>query len=91
MRLLLNRRLHVNMGNFEHLETTASVEVDTDKDTELLADLGINPTDVATIQEFIQEQVETMIQPDVEDAHWLTDIKESFVHEYAKEHQKEGR
>ena len=92
MRLLLNKRLHINMGNYEHVETVATVEVDTEKDAELLSDMGLAPDHLDSVKAFMSEEIESLLASDVEDAHYMTDEPDSFVHEYHKQHhQKEKR
>ena len=88
MRLLLNKRLHVNMGNYEHMETVATVEVNTDTDGDLLAQHGVDVTDLEAVEIFISEETNNLLAADVEDAHYMTDESDSFVHEYHKEHNK---
>lgn len=86
MRLLLNKRLHVNMGNYEHVEAVATVEVNTETDADILAKYGVDVTEMAEVEEFISMETNRLLAADVEDAAYLTAEEDSFVHEYHKEH-----
>lgn len=85
MRFLKNRRLHINMGNYEHIEDTATVEVDTVVDAEALKDNGVDPTDLEAVQEFINTQLDHFLEPGISDAAAFTDEEDSFVLPYEKE------
>lgn len=82
MRLLLNRRQHINMGAYEHTEVVATVEVDTIQDADLLKREGINVTDLSAVYVFLQDQVDALTFSDVEDAHMNTAVEDSFVHDH---------
>lgn len=88
MRFLLNKRLHINMGNYEHVEITASVEVDTNADRETLGELEINPGEPDEVIDFVMEQLDVMLQPGAEEAALHTDEESSFIHPYFSELQK---
>jgi hypothetical protein len=80
------------MGHFEHIETTATVELDTIADAEALKELGVKVThDFEEIDAFIQERLEALLLPDIEDAAVHTDNEDSFVLPYEKELQKKKR
>lgn len=90
MRLLLNKRLHVNMGQYEHMETVATVEINTETDTEILKANGVKDiTDLASLEIFLNTEAENILAADVEDAHFMTAEPDSFIHEYYTEHNKE--
>ena len=88
MRLLVNKRLHVNMGNYEHMETTATVEIDTEKDEDILAKYEVASDDLESLEIFINEEINNLLHADVEDAHFMTAEEDSFIHEYYTEHKK---
>jgi hypothetical protein len=91
VRFLINRRLHINMGNFEHIETTATVEVDTNADAKALETLGVDPEDLGQIDDFLQERLEDLLSPDIEDAAVHTDNQDSFVLPYEKERRQQKK
>lgn len=89
MRILLNKRLHVNMGNYEHVELTSSVEVDTEKDAELLEAHDASPERPEQITDLLRYLVDQALFKDIEEAHYLTTEPESFIHEHHKNLSKE--
>jgi len=91
MRFLINRRLHVNMGHYEHVEITGSVEVDTLADRDGLVDLDVEPGEPELVIAFIREQLEAMLAPDIEDARVHTDEEDSFIHPYAADRTTERK
>jgi hypothetical protein len=76
------------MGHFEHIETTATVELDTIADANALKELGVDPADLGQIDDFIQERLGDLLGPDIEDAAIHTDNEDSFVLPYEKDFQK---
>lgn len=91
MRFLINKRLHVNMDNYEHVEITGSVEVDTIADEETLADLGVDPNTPGSVMEFIREQLDALLAPGVADAALYTDRDDSFVLPYHQDRSTERK
>lgn len=89
MRFLKHRRLHVNMGNFEHVEISATVEIDTVADAEALKEFGIPVTDTfEEVEDFIEERLDSLLAPDVEDAAVHTDKEESFILPYQQDKKR---
>lgn len=91
MRFLFNKRLHVNMGPYEHVELTASVEVDTEKDADLLEAHDASPDSPEQVISFLQYYADEMLFADVEEAHYLTAEPDSFIHEHHKNQSKEHK
>ena len=84
MRLLKHRRLHVNMGQYEHIETSATVEVDTEADKDLLAEVGVDSHDLTAVENFLDEELSLLLITDVEAARAGTLVEDSFIHDYAQ-------
>lgn len=82
MKVLKNKRLHVNMGQYEHMEIIATVEVNTETDTDLLAERGVDVNDLEAVRRFIDVELTRLIEPDVDDAHFQTANADSFIHEH---------
>lgn len=76
------------MGNYEHVEMTATVEINTETDTEILALHGVDVTSLGDVHDFIDEQLQIALESDVEDAHYNTAEEDSFIHEYHQETKK---
>lgn len=91
MRFLINKRLHVNMDNYEHVEITGSVEVDTIADEESLVDLDIDPHKPEAVMGFIREQLDALLAPGVADAATYTDREDSFVLPYHQDRSTERK
>lgn len=72
MKISRSVTLRVNQGNYEHVETTAMVEFDTD---------DVNVTTPEEAAEFADGVLGTLLKPDVETAA-QTAIEESFVHNW---------
>ena len=90
MRFLINKRLHINMGNYESVEITGSVEVDTNVDRQALVDLGVEPDTPDDVIDFVLEQLDVMLQPGAEEARLNTDESDSFIHPYLTDLQKKN-
>lgn len=88
MRLLKHRRLHVNMGPYEHVETSATVEIDTNVDRDLLKEYDVDTNDLDAVTGFMDDHLVQMLLTDVEDAHYLTTETDSFIHEYSKNYKE---
>lgn len=91
MRFLLNKRLHVNMGNYEHVELTASIEIDTEKDLDLLEEHQVDVEDPTKVMSFARSLVNEFLASDVEEAHYETANADSFIHDHhknTKEHRQ---
>lgn len=84
MRLLLNKRLHVNMGNFEHVELVATVEVNTETDADILKEHWVSVENLEQVRQFIKEQTDLMLEEDTEEVMYDTKEEDSFIHEYHK-------
>lgn len=84
MRFLLNKRLHVNMGNYEHVEIVGTVEVDTIADADELTANGVS-TNLDDIDTFIKERMDVLMLDDIIDAATHTDRDDSFILPYEEQ------
>lgn len=67
-----SRLHHVNMGNFESVEVFASVKIQT----------GGKPGDVELATVMLDEALDIITAPDLEDARIHTDEENSYIHSY---------
>jgi hypothetical protein len=67
-----SRLHHVNMGNYESVEVFASVKVIT----------GGKPGDVELATIMLDEALDIITAPDLEDARIHTDEEDSYIHSY---------
>lgn len=67
-----SRLHHVNMGNYESVEVFASVKVET----------GGKPGDVELATIMLDEALDIITAPDLEDARIHTDEEKSYIHPY---------
>lgn len=72
MKIVKARKHHVSMGNYESLEIFASVEVET----------GDKPGDVEMATIMLDEALDIITAPDLEDARIHTDETNSYIHPY---------
>jgi hypothetical protein len=73
-----SRLHHVNMGNYESVEVFASVKVET----------GGRPGDVELATIMLDEALDIITAPDLEDARIHTDEDNSYVHPYLEDLNK---
>lgn len=88
MRVLKNRRLHINMGNYEHIEDTASIDLDTNTDGDLLRAQGVDPNDLDSVYQFVEDELAAVLAPGIEEAATYTDEESSFVLPYTHDRNK---
>lgn len=67
-----SRLHHVNMGNYESVEVFASVKIET----------GGKPGDVELATIMLDEALDIITAPDLEDARIHTDEENSYIHSY---------
>lgn len=67
-----SRLHHVNMGNYESVEVFASVKIET----------GGKPGDVELATIILDEALDIITAPDLEDARIHTDETNSYIHPY---------
>lgn len=67
-----SRLHHVNMGNYESVEVFASVKIET----------GGKPGDVELATIILDEALDIITAPDLEDARIHTDEAQSYIHPY---------
>lgn len=82
MKVSKSKRLTVNMGNYESVALNASMEIDSDVDGDALAELGLDTWDTSEVKTFLDQQLDTLMSSDVEEAAELTANDDSFVHDY---------
>lgn len=73
------------MGNYEHIEDTATVEVDTVTDADVLRAHGVDPDAPGEVMAFVDDQIEAFMEPGLIEAATYTDEENSFVLPYEKE------
>lgn len=79
------------MGEYEHIETGATVEIDSEIDGDILRDLGYDPKDAESINEFLTKSLEHMLADEIEDAATHTAHEDSFVLPYADDETRNER
>ena len=72
MKIVKARKHHVSMGNYESLEIFCSVEVE----------IGDKPGDVEMATVMLDEALDIITAPDLEDARIHTDEPKSYIHPY---------
>lgn len=70
--IVKSRLHHVNMGNYESVEVFASVKITT----------GGKPGDVELATIMLDEALDIVTAPDLEDARIHTDEENSYIHPY---------
>lgn len=78
MKIVKARKHHVSMGNYESLEVFASVEIE----------VGEKPADVEMATIMLDEALDIITAPDLEDARIHTDEEKSYVHPYLEDLNK---
>lgn len=73
-----SRLHHINMGNYESVEVFASVKVD----------CGGKPGDVELATIMLDEALDIVTAPDLEDARIHTDEENSYIHPYLEDLNK---
>lgn len=72
LEIVKSRKHHINMGNFESVELFASVKIST----------GGKPGDVEMATIILDEALDIVTLPDLEDARIHTDEEKSYIHPY---------
>lgn len=80
MKITRGREVRVNLGNFEHVVTSASVE----------AELGENEDPIQYVEE-LDHQLDTLLEKDLRDAESSTSLDESSSFVYTWSELKYGR
>lgn len=78
------RNVRFNLGHYEHFETFATIQVDTDseRDRNDLEEIGIDPLDFSAIEEFIDHRLLEFASSDADLVAKITDADDSAVFPY---------
>jgi hypothetical protein len=75
MKVSKSRKHHVSMGNYESLEIFAHAEMET----------GDQPGDIEMATIVLDEALDILTAPDLEDARIHTDEENSYIHPYLED------
>jgi hypothetical protein len=75
LKIVKARKHHVSMGNYESIEVFASVEVEA----------GDKPGDVELATIMLDEALDIITLPDLQDARIHTDEENSYIHPYLED------
>ena len=82
MKMSKRRALTVRMGQYEKLEATAWMEIDTQADADELRAEKVDPENDDEVTSFINDRLTELLEEDVLDAQAYTDDEDSFIHPY---------